>query len=87
MPGCVKEIIPTMITLNSGLRYHRVNRETGLGIVSSTVPTSGSTCLDDISQRFRSIGLTSKNGKKASGRHGFNRQVTNLESENDTRKN
>ena len=31
IPGCVKEIKPTKITLNSGLRYHLVNADTGLG--------------------------------------------------------
>ena len=29
MPGWVNEINPTMMTLNSGLRYHLVNRDTG----------------------------------------------------------
>jgi hypothetical protein len=31
IPGCVKDINPTMITLNNGLRYHLVNLETFFG--------------------------------------------------------
>lgn len=29
IPGCVKEINPTIMTLNNGLRYHLVNLDTG----------------------------------------------------------
>lgn len=42
MPGCVKDIMPTSMTLNSGLRNHRVKRETGFGASTSWVaPSSG----------------------------------------------
>ena len=42
MPGCVKEIMPTRMTLNSGLRNHRVKRDTGFEACTSWAgPSSG----------------------------------------------
>jgi hypothetical protein len=49
IPGCVKLINPTTTTLNSGLLYHRVNRDVGLATWSLAFSVSGSTVLDDIS--------------------------------------
>jgi hypothetical protein len=48
IPGWVNDINPTMMTLNSGLLYHRVNRETGLMCGSFAFSTSGSMTLLDM---------------------------------------
>lgn len=46
IPGCVKLIKPTTMTLNKGLRYHLVNFDTGFGAWSSDAcSTSGSMLL------------------------------------------
>lgn len=67
IPGWVKEIRPTMMTLNKGLRYQRVNLETGLVCCSppssSTAPScdcfaaSVDTLLLDISTRLFNHGV------------------------------
>lgn len=37
MPGWVKDMRPTTMTLNNGLRYHLVNRERGLVVCSTAL--------------------------------------------------
>ena len=37
IPGCVKDIRPTRMTLNNGLRYHFVNRDRGLVVCSTAL--------------------------------------------------
>lgn len=55
MPGCVKEMRPASITLNSGLRNHLVKRDTGFLLVSSTwgVAASGEMTEEDIFECFQ----------------------------------
>jgi hypothetical protein len=48
IPGCVKEINPTTITLKRGLLYQRVKRETDFAGASFVDSTSGSRALSDI---------------------------------------
>jgi hypothetical protein len=48
MPGCVKLIKPTTMTLNNGLLYQRVKRDTFFGGASPACSITGSTALEDI---------------------------------------
>jgi hypothetical protein len=48
IPGCVKDINPTIITLNNGLLYQRVKRETGLTCTSVSSISGSSGDLVDI---------------------------------------
>lgn len=67
MPGCVKEIMPTTMTLNSGLLNHRVKRDTGFGACTSWVaPSSGclTTSVDIAAASFAGADMFSyKNGR------------------------
>lgn len=62
IPGCVKEIKPTMMTLNNGLRYHLVHLPTGFctanwsssrGIFSASVFTEVWAVLESLSAMLR----------------------------------
>lgn len=59
IPGWVNDIKPTTMTLNSGLLYHLVKRDTGFDGAAPALSTSGSICLSDMMDyQCQDAGLT-----------------------------
>jgi len=76
MPGCVKEIKPTMTTLNNGLRYHLVHLPTGFctanwsssrGIFSASASREAWAVFESVSAMLKKEGCAARPCRRDDG--------------------